>query len=115
MLVNYESWITMPNKYRSEALGALHKTARGLRDAGLLDGKTMRDFDASCLTSVKDLSARQIAAVRKRAGVSQAVFASYLNVTTGLVSQWERGEKHPQGPSLKLLALVDKKGLDAIA
>jgi putative transcriptional regulator len=102
-------------KYRSDALSALHETAQGLRNAGLIDAKTMRDFDASCLTTVKDLSARQIAEVRKRAGVSQAVFASYLNVTVGLISQWERGEKHPQGPSLKLLALVQKKGLEAIA
>jgi putative transcriptional regulator len=91
------------------------KQVQGLRSAGLIDTKTMRDFDASCLTKVKELSSRQIAAVRKRAGVSQAVFASYLNVTTGLVSQCKRGEKHPQGPSLKLLALVDKKGLQAIA
>ena len=75
----------------------------------------MRDFDASCLTTVKDLSPKQIASVRKREGVSQAVFANYLNVTTGLISQWERGEKHPQGSSLKLLALVQKKGLEAIA
>jgi putative transcriptional regulator len=75
----------------------------------------MRDFDASCLTTVKKLSAKEIVEVRKQAGVSQAVFASYLNVTVGLVSQWERGEKHPHGPSLKLLALVQKKGLEAIA
>jgi putative transcriptional regulator len=47
--------------------------------------------------------------------VSQAVFASYLNVTTGLVSKWESGEKRPHGSSLKLLALVEKKGLEAIA
>jgi DNA-binding transcriptional regulator YiaG len=36
-------------------------------------------------------------------------------VTTGLVSQWERGEKHPQGASLKLLALVARNGLEAVA
>ena len=36
-------------------------------------------------------------------------------VTTGLVSQWERGEKRPQGASLKLLALVAKNGLQAVA
>ncbi len=99
----------MPNKYRSEALEALHKTAHGLRRAGLIDGKTMRDFDASCLTAVKELLARQIAAVRKRAGVSQPVFASYLNVTTGLVSQWERGEKHPQGPRLSCWRWLTKR------
>ncbi|SPF53168.1 hypothetical protein SBA4_5470010 [Candidatus Sulfopaludibacter sp. SbA4] len=41
--------------------------------------------------------------------------ARYLNVTTGLVSQWERGEKHPHGASLKLLTLVAKNGLEAVA
>jgi putative transcriptional regulator len=54
----------MPNKYRSDALRAPHKTVQGLRSAGLIDTKTMRDFDASCLTKVKELSSRQIAAVR---------------------------------------------------
>lgn len=47
--------------------------------------------------------------------MSQAVFARHLNVTVGLVSQWERGEKRPRGASLKLLSLVQRKGLDAIA
>jgi putative transcriptional regulator len=105
----------MAKKYRSDALAAVHETVVGLHRIGLIDTKTMRDFDASCLTTVKKLSAKEIVEVRKRAGVSQAVFASYLNVTVGLVSQWERGEKHPHGPSLKLLALVQKKGLEAIA
>jgi putative transcriptional regulator len=43
------------------------------------------------------------------------VFARYLNVTTGLVSQWERGEKHPRGAFLKLLALVSRNGLEMVA
>ena len=103
------------NKYRTDALAAAHKTAAGLHRIGLVDAKTMRDFDASCLTPVERLSPKEIVQVRKKAGVSQAVFASYLNVTVSLVSQWERGEKHPRGPSLKLLSLVQKKGLDAVA
>ncbi len=105
----------MTKKYRSGALVALHKTAEGLHKTGLVDRKTMRDFDVSCLTTVRPLCAKEIADLRERAGVSQAVFASYLNVTVGLVSQWERDEKTPRGPSLKLLALVRNKGLDAIA
>jgi putative transcriptional regulator len=105
----------MTKKYRSKALGALHESVEGLHRLGLVDTKTMREFDASCLATVEKLSPRQIVTLRKRAGVSQEMFASYLNVTTGLVGKWERGEKQPQGPSLKLLSLVRKKGLEALA
>jgi putative transcriptional regulator len=105
----------MTNKYRSDPLEALHKTAEGLRRCGLIDAKTMRDFDVSCLTTVEKLAPEEIAEVRKQAGVSQAVFARYLNVSVNLVSQWERGEKQPRGASLKMLNLVRKKGLEAIA
>ena len=74
----------------------------------------MREFDASCLTTVEDLSPEAIQAIREHAGVSQAVLASFLNVKAKLVSEWERGDKKPSGPSLKLLSLVKSKGLDAI-
>ncbi len=75
----------------------------------------MRDFDELCLTPVKPLSARKIRQLRIREGVSQAVFARHLGVSTNLISQWERGEKKPQGASLKLLNLVEKNGLDFVA
>lgn len=103
------------HKYRSRLSAAIHETAAGLHRLGLMDKATMREFDASCLTAVEPLSARQITAIRKKAGVSQGVFAHYLNVKPKLVSEWERGEKHPSGPSLKLLTIVKAKGLDAIA
>ena len=77
--------------------------------------RTMRRFDDMCLTPVKAMSPEEIRALRLRENASQAVFARYLNVTTGLVSQWERGEKRPWGPSLKLLTLVAKNGLGAVA
>jgi putative transcriptional regulator len=64
---------------------------------------------------VRALKPNEIRALRLREGASQAVFARYLNVTTGPVSQWERGEKRPQGASLKLLSLVSKNGLQAVA
>lgn len=77
--------------------------------------RTMRAFEEICLTPVEEMAPEDIRALRLRENASQAVFARYLNVTTGLVSQWERGEKHPRGASLKLLALVDKNGLSAVA
>ena len=105
----------MKKQYRSSIMGAVHETAEGLHAAGVMDKTTMRRFDAMCLTPVRPLKPKDIRALRLREGASQAVFARYLNVTTGLISQWERGEKHPQGASLKLLSLVAKNGLQAVA
>src|ERR1700721_1492352 len=103
----------MTKQYRSPVMASIHETAEGLHAAGVMDKQTMRKFDDACLTPVRPLSAEEIRALREREGASQAVFARYLNVTTGLISQWERGEKHPQGSSLKLIALVAKNGLEA--
>jgi putative transcriptional regulator len=93
----------------------VHEAIQDAHDIGIVDKKTMREFDASCLTEVRNLSAGDIAALREREGVSQAVLARHLNVAVKLVGEWERGEKCPSGPSLKLLALIAAKGLDAIA
>jgi putative transcriptional regulator len=77
--------------------------------------RTLREFDSLCLTPVEPLTPAEIRALRVREAASQAVFARHLNVSVGLVSKWERGEKHPQGSSLKLLTLVKKKGLKSVA
>ena len=105
----------MSKTYRSDALAAVHETASDLHDAGVMEKRTLRKFDDLCLTPVRPMSAEEIRALREREHVSQAVFARHLNVTTGLISQWERGAKHPAGASLKLLTLVQEKGLEAIA
>jgi putative transcriptional regulator len=105
----------MSNKYRSEALAAVHETMEALQKVGAIDQQTMRRFDDACLTPVRALSAKQIKALRVREHVSQTVFANYLNVTPNLVSKWERGEKRPSGPALKLLSLVEKHGIAAVA
>jgi len=104
----------MSKKYKSGALAALHETAEGLHGIGLIDAKTMREFDKTCLVPVEKLAPDEIVATRDRLGISQAVFAHYLNVSVGSVSQWERGEKHPSGPALKLLDLVRRKGLEVL-
>jgi putative transcriptional regulator len=105
----------MKKQYRSGVLASVHETAEGLTGAGVMSKHTMREFDEMCLTPVRSLSPAEIRELWEREGASQAVFARYLNVTAGLVSQWERGEKHLQGASLKLLALVAKNGLNGVA
>lgn len=105
----------MKKLYRSPIAAAVHETAADLHDSGLISKKDMRHFDETCLTPVKPLTPRQILHIREREKASQAVFARYLGLSINVISQWERGEKKPSGASLKLLTLVDKKGLDWVA
>jgi putative transcriptional regulator len=105
----------MSKVYRSKIHAAVHETMDDLHKIGLVDNSTMKRFDASCLSPVKPLSPKQIRNIRERENASQTVFARYLNVTPGLISQWERGEKKPSGASLKLITLVAKNGLQSVA
>jgi len=76
---------------------------------------TMPEFDALCLPPVKTYSAQQIKKIRAKNKASQSVFAAYLNTSKYTVQKWEQGTKKPNGPSLKLLNLVDQKGLQVLA
>ena len=95
-------------------MGAVHETAEGLHKAGVMDVATMREFDALCLPPVKHYSAGQIKKLRLRCKASQAVFAAYLNASPSTVQKWEQGKKQPNGSFLKLLNLIDQKGLDVL-
>jgi len=92
----------------------VHETARDLHDAGFIDLRTMQSYDALCLEPVPKYSSAKIRALRARHKLSQAVFAAVLNTSLSTVRQWEIGDKQPSGPSLKLLNLLDKKGLEVL-
>jgi len=104
----------MSETKRSRILETVYETAKGLHEAGVMEETTMREFDALCLPPIKTYTAGEIRRIRLRQQVSQPVFAAYLNVTKSTVAQWEQGGKKPRGTSLKLLDLVDRKGLDAL-
>jgi putative transcriptional regulator len=105
----------MTKKYRSDAFAAIHETMEALHEVGTIDKQTMRQFDEACLTPIQVLSPEEIKLLRLREHISQPVFARYLNVSKNLVSDWERGVKKPGGPALRLLSVIQKKGLAAIA
>ncbi|MEN9843305.1 MAG: hypothetical protein RLZZ612_1134 [Pseudomonadota bacterium] len=105
----------MVKKYRSDAFAAIHETMEALHEIGAVSQQTMREFDASCLTPIHVFAPEEIRAIRLREHISQPVFARYLNVSKNLVSDWERGVKKPSGPALRLLTVIEKKGLTAIA
>jgi putative transcriptional regulator len=101
-------------RYRSDAFAAIHEAAKAAYHVGAIGKTTMREFDESCLKTVESMKPAQIRALRQRAKVSQPVFARYMNVSKNLVSAWERGERKPGGPALRLLSVIRKHGLETI-
>ena len=99
----------------SRILKTIHDSAQDLCKADVMDKQTMREFDVLCLPPLKDYTPKQIQKLREQSGAGQAVFAAYLNTATSTVQKWERGVKTPNGTSLKLLNLVEKKGLAVLA
>ena len=107
--------MTTKPEYRSEALGAIHETMAALENIGAISKITMREFDLACLQPVQELKPEDIRALREREHLSQSVFASYLNVSKNLVSDWERGKRKPGGSALKLLNVIEKHGISIVS
>jgi putative transcriptional regulator len=101
-------------KKPSRILREVHETALGLRSAGLISKRRMGEFDALCRLQVKELSPTAIKRLREKANLSQAVFAAVLNTSVSTVQKWEIGDKRPSGPSLKLLNLIERRGVEAV-
>lgn len=106
--------MTTRAKAGSRILDAVHETAGDLHTAGFIDMRTMQRYDALCLEPIPSYSSAKIRALRARHKLSQAVLATVLNTSLSTVRQWEIGDKQPSGPSLKLLSLLDRKGLEVL-
>ena len=106
-------------KKRTRLTEALLETAADMNAAGVMSDAdyskiTLRHFGKDLVPAVKPVNGEEIRLIRVRARMSQAVFARHLNVTTGYVSQLERGIKHPTGAALVLLNVIRRKGIEAI-
>ncbi len=102
-------------KTPSRILDAVRSSAKGLHQAGVMDQATLREFDPLCLPPIEPLPPEQIKQIRESTGVSQGAFARSLNTSLSTVQKWETGQKKPTGMALKLLHLVQKRGLEAVA
>ncbi len=106
--------MTTKRKFKSDAFDAIHSAVAGMHRAGTIDKATMREFDAACLSAVPDYAPEDIQRLREANKVSQPVFARYLNTSESTVEKWESGAKRPSGMALKLLAIVEKHGLQVL-
>ncbi len=106
--------MTTKRNAKSSILKSVHETAVDLHDLGFIDKRKMQKYDALCLEPVPPYDSDKIKDLRDRYRISQAVLASVLNTSLSTVRKWEVGDKHPSGPSLKLLNILDRKGLEAL-
>jgi putative transcriptional regulator len=105
----------MATKFKSDAFEAIHASATALHAVGAMDKATLRSFDATCIDVPPTFEPDEIKALRESQNVSQPIFARYLNTSTSTVQKWENGAKKPSGPAVKLLAIVQKHGLQLLA
>lgn len=101
-------------KFKSDAFEAIHSAVSGMHRAGTVPKATMRHFDETCLAVPVAIGPAEIKQIREHNKVSQPVFARYLNTSESTVEKWETGAKRPSGMALKLLAIVQKHGLQVL-
>jgi putative transcriptional regulator len=106
--------MTTKTKAKSRIFEAVHETANDLHSLGFIDKRKMNKFDVLCLDPIPAYDSKKIRALRDHLQLSQAVLAAVLNTSLSTVRKWEVGDKHPSGPSLKLLSLLERKGLEAV-
>lgn len=106
--------MTTKTKAKSRIYEAVHETASDLHRLGFIDKRKMNKFDVLCLDPIPAYDSKKIRALRDHLQLSQAVLAAVLNTSLSTVRKWEVGDKHPSGPSLKLLSLLERKGLEAV-
>ncbi len=106
--------MTTKPKAKSRILEAVHETAGDLHRLGFIDKRKMQKYEALCVAPVPEYDGEKIRVLRKNLHLSQAVLAAVLNTSLSTVRKWEIGDKKPSGPSLKLLNLIDRKGLDSV-
>ena len=98
---------------------AILEMATDQHDLGIMDDATyekitLRHLGERVARTADPLSGDEIRSLREQAHLSQAVFARYLNLTVGYVSQLERGVKQPSGPALALLNVIRRKGIEVV-
>ena len=99
---------------RKSVVDSIMGLTKDLHKSGVVDTITVQNMEKLCLPEVKDYSSSDVVRIRKIYNLSQAAFASIINVSASTVKQWERGVKTPAGASRKLLSIIENKGIGAL-
>ncbi|OGX08820.1 MAG: transcriptional regulator [Omnitrophica WOR_2 bacterium GWA2_47_8] len=90
------------------------ETYQSFFEAGAVDQITLKEVRALCLPEVKPFPPHSITRLRRKLKLSQVALAHFINTSVSTVQKWEQGAKKPSGPALKLLHIIDEKGLEGV-
>ena len=104
----------------SDLTKALLETAEGMHRIGLMNDETyekitVRHLGPATPLAAEPITPEEIRRVREQAHLSQAALAKCTNLTTGYISQLERGTKKATGSTLAILNVLRHKGLEGIS
>jgi len=99
---------------KSRIIQEMQETMAGLHRSGVITKKNMDEFKALQNLEITPMTPTRIKRLRAKTRLSQAVFALTINTSLSTIQKWEAGDKSPSGPSLKLLSLIERKGLEAV-
>ncbi|MBA0217876.1 helix-turn-helix domain-containing protein [Pectobacterium brasiliense] len=66
------------------------------------------------MESRASMDASRVRAIREREKISQSQLAGIINMSANSVQKWERGVSAPTGAALRILEVIERKGLSAI-
>ena len=106
-------------KKLSNVTKAILETADDLHSIGLLSNETfekitVRHLGPEAPAVAAPITGEEIRHVREKAHLSQAAFAKYVGLTTGYVSQLERGTRKATGPTLALFNVIRRVGIEVL-
>jgi putative transcriptional regulator len=101
-------------RFKSPVFKAIHESASAIFKVGGMDAHQMAEFDESCLVGSAQIAPEEVRGIRESQGVTQPVFARYLNTSVSTIQKWESGAKRPSGMAVRLLEVVKRHGLKAL-
>jgi putative transcriptional regulator len=102
----------MTNKPDYETMSVFEQIREGLKE-GIAHARGELTLRTTTLPApAPTLGKSRVVGIRKKAGMSQAVFACYLNVPKKTLQSWEQGARSPKASEARLLQVFEAAPVD---
>jgi putative transcriptional regulator len=92
----------------------INELAHDLHQANMIDKITLRELTEKDLPELHEYTGEEIQTIRKKERLSQAAFAKYLNISPAMIKSLELGQRKAQGAILRLINIIDRRGVSGL-